>query len=280
MGFRSLRERGFRRFGFWGVPGYWTSDQRQRGFEASVAASGCVLHPGTRPPLGSFAAIMAAGSAWLASAPKPLAVFTDTSLRAVEMLWAARLAGLAIPEQVAVLAGAEDPVHCTLNAPHISAVDDDGRGLGRTAATLLEAVLRQRPVAPAWRCLPPRAVISRASTDTFAEVPDSVARGLACIRDRAHLGIGVPGVVRAAGAARRTLELAFRVSLDRSIHEQIALTRVERIRELLETTSLGLREIAQRAGLGGDASLLNRLFTRHVGLGPRAYRQRYAAPPP
>jgi LacI family transcriptional regulator len=273
LAFASLRARGFRRFGFWGVPGYWASDRRQIGFAGAVARAGLTMHPGSRPPLGSFRAVVAAGIAWLRAAPKPIAVLTDQAPRAAEMLWAARLARLRVPDQVAILAGAEDQLLCTLNRPAVSAIDDDPAGLGRAAAALLDEAIAGRvhrrppPVAP-------RRVIERGSTETLAEVPQPVARALACIRADAHRGIGAAEVVRAAGIPRRTLELAFRTALDRSIGESIALARVARVRELLETTRLGLAEIGARVGCE-DPSLLSRLFTRHVGMGAREYRQRY-----
>jgi LacI family transcriptional regulator len=273
LAFATLRARGFRRFGFWGVPGYWASDRRQLGFAGAVARAGQTLHPGTRPPLGSFRAVVAAAIAWLRAAPKPIAVLTDQAPRAAEVLWAARLARLRVPDQVAILAGAEDQLLCTLYRPDVSAIDDDAAGLGRAAAVALDEAIGgrtgRRPV-----LVPPRRVIERGSTETLADAPPAVARALACIRAEVHRGIGAAAVVRASGIPRRTLELAFRTTLDRSIGESIALARVARVRDLLETTRLGLVEIGARVGCD-DPSLLSRLFTRHVGMGAREYRRRY-----
>ncbi len=282
LAYRSLRARGFRNFGFWGVPSYWASDLRQVGFAGMVARSQMHLHPGTRPPLGTFMAVMESAMAWLRAAPKPMAVFTDNSQRALEILWAARLGGLQVPDQVAILSGAEDPLLCTLNAPGLSAIDTDIPELGRAAARLLDEQLggrqgARRTAAPPQTLVAPRRLIVRRSTETLAEVPAPVAAGLACIRTRAHLGISVQEVVRASGRARRTLELAFRTSLDRSISEEIALARVARVRELLETTRLPLTMICARTGIS-DPSQLCRLFTRHVGQGPRVYRLRHGLP--
>jgi transcriptional regulator GlxA family with amidase domain len=54
--------------------------------------------------------------------------------------------------------------------------------------------------------------------------------------------------------------------------------RVEEARRLLEETSLPLKDISMRTGLG-DASTLWRAFTQRLGVTPTAYRQRFARAP-
>jgi transcriptional regulator GlxA family with amidase domain len=50
--------------------------------------------------------------------------------------------------------------------------------------------------------------------------------------------------------------------------------RLEEARRLLEQTSPPLKNIAARTRIG-DASTLWRVFTRHLGITPAAYRARY-----
>jgi transcriptional regulator GlxA family with amidase domain len=52
--------------------------------------------------------------------------------------------------------------------------------------------------------------------------------------------------------------------------------RLQAARRLLEETSLPLKEITARTGLG-DPSTMWRVFTRRLGVTPAAYRQRFAA---
>ncbi len=53
---------------------------------------------------------------------------------------------------------------------------------------------------------------------------------------------------------------------------QIMLLRLGRARELLETTMLSVREIAYAVGYG-DEFYFSRLFHRHFGVSPRAFRK-------
>jgi transcriptional regulator GlxA family with amidase domain len=144
------------------------------------------------------------------------------------------------------------------------------------AAALLEQVIAGRGARRAL-AVPFKRIIERQSTDTFAGLPGTVAAALLFIRRRASAGIGVPEVVQHVGIPRRSLELAFRTHLDRSLGEELALARVATARDLLEQTRLGLADICERSGLSYP-SLLSRVFKRHAGVTPREYRRRYGLP--
>jgi transcriptional regulator GlxA family with amidase domain len=54
--------------------------------------------------------------------------------------------------------------------------------------------------------------------------------------------------------------------------------RIERARELLETTTLPMDQIAHRCGLGSSESLRQH-FTSRIGITPRDYRAMFARSP-
>lgn len=74
----------------------------------------------------------------------------------------------------------------------------------------------------------------------------------------------------------RSLARWCREHLDESPAELVRRLRLDEARRLLEDTSLLLKDIAARTGLG-DASTLWRVFTRHLGVTPAAYRGRFAS---
>jgi transcriptional regulator GlxA family with amidase domain len=74
----------------------------------------------------------------------------------------------------------------------------------------------------------------------------------------------------------RTLTRWCRAHLSESPAQLVRRLRVDEARRLLEATTLPLKDISARTGLG-DASTLWRLFTQRLGLTPAAYRQRFAA---
>jgi transcriptional regulator GlxA family with amidase domain len=83
-------------------------------------------------------------------------------------------------------------------------------------------------------------------------------------------------IARGVGMSPRTLSRWCRQHLDESPAELVRRVRLDEARRLLEETSLPLKDITARTGLG-DASTLWRVFTRRLGVTPAAYRQRFAA---
>ncbi len=86
----------------------------------------------------------------------------------------------------------------------------------------------------------------------------------------------VERIARRIGMSPRTLSRWSREHLGESPAELVRRLRIEEARRLLEETSLPLKDITARTGLG-DASTLWRVFTQRLGVTPAAYRQRFAA---
>jgi transcriptional regulator GlxA family with amidase domain len=78
------------------------------------------------------------------------------------------------------------------------------------------------------------------------------------------------------GMSPRTFNRWCREHLDESPAELVRRLRIEEARRLLEETSLPLKEITARTGLG-DASTMWRAFTERLGVTPAAYRQRFTS---
>jgi transcriptional regulator GlxA family with amidase domain len=91
-----------------------------------------------------------------------------------------------------------------------------------------------------------------------------------------HLDEALPvaRLAAAAGMSARTLARWCRAHLRESPAEMVRRLRLDEAKRLLEETSLPLKAIGARAGLG-DASTLWRAFTRQTGVTPGAYRQRF-----
>src|SRR6185369_336030 len=95
-----------------------------------------------------------------------------------------------------------------------------------------------------------------------------------------HVGepLLVERIARRVGMSSRTLSRWCREHTGESPAELVRRMRIDEARRLLEETSLPLKDITARTGLG-DASTLWRSFTRHLGVTPAAYRERFAAAP-
>ncbi len=92
-----------------------------------------------------------------------------------------------------------------------------------------------------------------------------------------HKPIRNADLARQAAMSERTLIRRFRATTGMTPADWLTGARIDRARELLETTTLSIGDIASRTGLGTPATLRHH-FRKRLGLSPVAYRQQFALP--
>ncbi len=269
-----LRGRGFQNLAFCGDDRFRWSALRGNAFAAEAqggtqAGTCSMARRDARPKNDSIAAL----AEWLAALPRPLGVFACFDRVGRELVEACSMAGLLVPEEVAVLGADDDELLCDLADPPLSSIRLNPRGAGSLAAELLTRWMDGEPPGPEGRFIAPLGVRTRRSTDVLAIEDPVLARALHFIHHHAADGIRVDDVVRAAAVSRRVLESRFRERLGRSPHEEILGARIERIRSLLLGTELSIAEIARRTGFR-HVEYLTVAFKRVVGCTPSTYRDR------
>ena len=265
-------ERGFGHYAFVEPPRSpsWATARREA-FRRELAAHGlvCAVY---RPPTRSDLSLRHRHLAeWLAAQPRPLAVLAAYDVEARTVLGACRLAGLGVPEDVAVLGVDDDPLTCETTLPPLSSVAMGGEEAGLTAAAALDAALRGRPGARRRIVLGGVRVEARASTAHFIGRDPLVAKARAAVAARIGERIPVSGLARFLGVSRRTLEQRFRAETGVPIGAAILNERLARAKDLLRTTSLSCEQIAAACGIY-DANHLGHLFRRKFGASPSAFR--------
>jgi LacI family transcriptional regulator len=211
--------------------------------------------------------------AWLSSLPKPCGIFTCTDRWATIVVRYIRLAGLRVPEDLALVGVDNDVVECELMAPPLSSVVVPWQELGRRAAKLVELSLSGESIGGQRLLTSPVAVIPRRSSDVLAIDDELVAKAVRWIREHAGQRLTVPMVAHSVGGGRQRLERRFRRALDRTVQEEIRRARVEAAKALLRSTRAGMAEIARRSGFT-NASLFSLAFKREVGIPPGLFRRR------
>ena len=214
--------------------------------------------------------------AWLRDLPKPCGIVTAGSMPGREIIGCARHAGLAVPEDVAVVAVGEDEQLCNLCVPALSAVDPNGGQVGWLAAGTLDRLMRGEPVPPLTRA-PPGDLIARRSSDVLRIDHAGVRRAVELIRDEATGGLTAADVLGATTVPRRTLEVAFKRHLGRTIYGEITRVRVEHAKRLLRSDdgrADSITEVALDSGFGGGGPFAE-VFRRVTGESPRQYRARH-----
>lgn len=266
-------ERGFRQFAFCGVPDFNWSKTREEHFASSLGSRSLPCFHFHQPedcPIGDKE-VDAIGT-WLTNLPKPVAVFACYDARGQQVLDACRRAGLAVPDEVAVLGVDNDDVLCELSPPPLSSIIPNVQRTGWEAAALLARMMAGEKVPAGLLAIPPLGIARRQSTDVTAVEDPFVARAARFIRENACSGIGVADVVAAVPLARRLLEKRFRAMLGHTLREELTRVQMQRAKELLVGTDLALAEIADRVGIK-HVEYLTVVFKREYGMAPSAYRQ-------
>lgn len=273
-----LASRGFRHFAFAGGVGRypWRHERREafrremekRGFEPDLFVCGPV--PETAK---ESRAERARVEAWLLALPKPVGLFADCDLLALDVVDACRTAGLDVPGDVAVLGVDDDPLLCETASPTLSSVVLDVEDAGFAAAAALDAAMRGNPVANRRIRFGGVRIRARESTARFVGRDGLVAKANALVREGLGGRLSVAEMARTLGVSRRTLEARFKAETGVPIGESIICARLEKARRLLSETDLRHEEIAAACGLS-SASHMAALFRRRFGAPPSSFRPR------
>ena len=270
-------KRGYKSFAYVGeTSGWFWNAERRAGFEEALAQAGfkCAAYDRfTERERRSWTAERPRMERFLLSLPRPTAVFAAMDGRARHVINLCADIGLRVPEDIAVLGVDNDPLLCQSTVPPLSSIRTGGYRRGQTAAAMLDALMRGHPVERRSVVQEPISVVTRGSTGYDAMSDLYVARAVKFIRDRIEAGevIDVADVVREAHCSRRYLERHFRAGLGRSVHDELMLARLERVKAFLEETTLPIGEISAEVGYTRP-SRLAAMFRRETGVTMRQWR--------
>ena len=277
LGAEHLLERGFRHFGFCAVEGANWSGTRQHEFETIVRQAGfdcsvCRLPPDTRG-LANWEAQQDLLTDWVLALPRPVGVMVCNDPRGQLVLEAARRAGAAVPEQLAVIGVDNDEPLCEISDPPLSSIMPDHDRVGFEGAALLDRLLRGEATVDNRIYVPPSGLITRLSSDILAIDDPHVAMAVRFIREHACDGIGVDDLAAQLPLSRSTLQRRFRKALGRTVHDEILRIRLRRVEELLVDTELSLETVADKAGFA-HRQYLGEIFKARTGYTLAQYRAR------
>jgi transcriptional regulator GlxA family with amidase domain len=139
------------------------------------------------------------------------------------------------------------------------------------------AVAREGMVAPRHGSGHPQYLPTPSDAASLTSDDDETGRLtalLAWARTRLHQPMTVNDLAKQALMSSRTFARRFRAATGTTPYAWLAAQRLDRARELLETTDLSIQAIAVRVGFhSGD--VLRAQFTKHHGVSPSAYRNAF-----
>ncbi|NLS97802.1 MAG: substrate-binding domain-containing protein [Planctomycetaceae bacterium] len=274
-----FRDRGFTRFAFVGEPAgvHRAMDARADHFGEVVGRSGASYFEIRLD-------VPAAGDRWdkqcrqlrrwLGKLPLPIAVMACNDDMGLRVLDACRRASLRVPDEVAVAGVGNDECLCDLSLPQLTSVHLNPQRIGYEAAALLDRMMDGEPLEQQEYLIAPQGIVSRMSTDVVATEDPLVAEAIGFIRSHACDGIDVGAVCRHVCRSRGALEPRFKQILGRTVHNEIQRVRLSRVRDLLATTDMPIKQIARETGFR-YAEYLMRVFRQTTGTTLKDYRVEY-----
>ena len=267
---------GFLHFAFCAAEGSGWSDDRLLGFSQTTETKrlgdmGLFARPMSWWHSPEFSREL---SDFLVSQKHPLALFAANDIIGLNVVGSCRLAGLRVPEDVAILGVDNEELLCSLSRPPLSSIAFDRHEIGKHAAECLEKLIESRDITPATVKIPALQLVERASSAIIPVDDPLVADALSLIRREAIKGLAANDVIRALFTSRRNLERRFTRAMGCSILEKIHRTRIDHAKTLLRESDL---PVAKIAGMCGFTSV-NRFtvaFSKITGMSPREYPKRH-----
>ena len=276
LAFAHLRDRGFEQFAFFAPPSRKYSTGCGQNFVNTIKQAGFECReykPGYRVgrKIG-WEEQQRRVSRWLASLPRPVAIFTVDAQCGRQLAETCYLSNIRVPDEVAILAGDTDELLCDVSTPPLSSIAVAAQRIGYEAAALLDRTIQGQQPSVEPRLIPPEGVISRQSTDILAIDDEMVVHALRYIQTHAFHDIAVKDILREVPVSRRSLEIQFQKYLGRSPAEEIRRVRLDKGKTMLSRTDLPIGEIALACGFS-NATRFGVAFRKRFQQTPLEYRK-------
>jgi LacI family transcriptional regulator len=268
---------GLRHFAYCGVEGMPWSALRGESYSRRVAEAGWPTHfypPPASRVQRSWKNERLLMAQWLETLPRPAGVMACNDDRAQQVVEACKLAGLKVPDEIAIIGADNDELVCELSDPPLSSVAINFQRAGFESARLLDQMILGNRKLHRTILAQATHIVARQSTDILSIEDPALAKALRFIRLHAKEPLDVNAAVQASGLSRRVLEKRFCKLLGRSILSEIRRVRVAQICRMLVETNQSVSEIALALGYTGIEHVA-RYFRQEQGLTPLAYRKQY-----
>ena len=210
---------------------------------------------------------------WLESLQKPVGIFATNDQLATRLLDACQRAGIAVPEEVAVVGCENETTLCNFSSPPLTSVRFDGEAVGYRAAEILDHLIDGKSTPnPREILIPPKGIEIRASSDEFVIEDPVTLKAVKLIRQRAFAGITVAQICEELGVSRSTLERRMNESLKRGPKAELLRVRFAEVNRLLKNTNLTIETIAEMTGFS-HTHYLQTSYRDRFGITPGAARK-------
>lgn len=275
MGAEYFLKKGFRNFAFYGYRDIVWSRERLEGYEQYLNDKGFPVHyfdQQLMPGRGLWYYKPSELSEWLKSLPKPIALMACDDDKAQHITEACNQAGIAIPEEIAVLGVDNDEMTCNLSDTPISSVNLDTEIGGYEAAKLMDLMIHKKIKKHYDVYVMPTHIVTRQSTDITSADDQHIVKALKFIHQGIEEKMNVSQVLKEVPLCRRSFEKRFYDTTGSSVYKYIYHLKIQKFAERLLETEKSVFEIALELGFSMSNNVA-RQFKQVKGCTPTQYRK-------
>ncbi len=267
--------RGLRDLAFLGWQDVHYSDQRLLGFSGRAEEMGASVRSRLDPPGEdcTWGTRLDSLAGWLASLPHPCGVFAVHDYRAQLLIEACDIAGLRVPNDIAVIGMDDDVITCEHAVPTLTSVSRNSVVIGWEAAALIHRILEGSFSGEVEILVPPDRVTARQSTDMLYHADQVVQIAIGYMHRNLRNSFNIEAVARQAGVSKRTLEMRFRSSMGKSPHRFLTEARIAHARKLLShPVKVSIQSVADDCGFKSYPAFVA-AFQRISGCAPLEFKK-------
>lgn len=267
-----LMRTGIRQFAFVGLQGHAWSRRRHEAFVRALRLNGkSVVSTDLPSPVARNRKEADRLKHWLLALDKPCGLLAADDVIAATVLAIARISGISVPDELAVVGVDDNESICTRTEPSLTSVRPDFRQGGRFAARLLaRKILKARNV-PSETLFAISGLSRRGSTRITLRTDAEVAAALERIHAPGGAHLTPKDVLGTFTCSRRNAETRFRLATGRSVLEELLDVRMSLAKDLLVQTDLPVSAVVERCGYKSAARFI-RVFRYSTGLTPLKWR--------
>jgi len=209
---------------------------------------------------------------WLRGLPKPAGVLLATDHLAPSVFNAIHRAGIAVPDEMAVIS--VDDIHeiCLNVTPNLTSVNVNFFHCGENAVELLKRRIRE-PARPIEKLTYGVISVSKRASTRKPYTDKRVTKAVDFIESNIASKISSLHVIKAMGCGRRQAEQLFKRLTGHSILYAIQKSRIEKAMSLLRSGDIPIEEIPSFCGYDSVA-FFKTIFHRETGMTMREWRKR------
>ena len=212
---------------------------------------------------------------WLHSLPKPIALLACNDFMARQVTEMCLLENIRIPEDISLLGVDNDEFMCNISSPTLSSIKLNFEKHGYELAEVLFRMVRERRIWPARIAVEAIGVVERMSTKRRIISDPYIREIVEFITKNYKSEIDIEKLLSFIPLSRRAIEMKFKKEMNPyTIISYITKLRMDHFCHLLETTTLPIKECAERSGFL-DSTNYSTICKKHTGLTPSAYRKKF-----